>query len=47
MKEKKVYERPLTEVLDVFLERVLCQSPAAYDDADGDPEDMTLQNGAW
>ena len=46
MKEKKVYERPLTEVLDVFLERVLCQSPAAYEE-EGDADDMTRQRGAW
>ena len=46
MKEKKVYERPLTEVLDVFLERVLCQSPGAYDE-DSEAEDMTRQYGAW
>jgi hypothetical protein len=46
MKEKKFYERPLTEALDVFPERVLCQSPGTYDE-DVDPENMTLQNGLW
>ena len=45
MKEKKVYERPLTEVLDVFPERVLCQSPAACNAVS--EEDMELQQGAW
>ena len=44
MKEKKLYERPLSEVLDVFPERVLCQSPTV---CNSDPEDMDLQQGAW
>ena len=44
MKEKQVYERPQTEVLDVYPERVLCQSPAV---CNSDPEDMELQQGEW
>ena len=46
MKEKNFYERPMAEVLDFCPERVLCQSPGAYDE-DSEAEDMTRQNGAW
>ena len=45
MKEKKFYERPQTEVLDVCPERMLCQSQAACNTVS--EENMELQQGEW